>query len=151
MPSLSLLTGAVKQPVCSRAAEHSKQAASCNHGITATSESEREDKALMKKLALGDSSALDKLYRKHWQSLEAFARGKLRSDNKKPSAETVSNSALLTLTQAAQYAICTPRYLQNQIRAGRLKALKPTGKLLRIRRSDLDAFFEAGATIGGAA
>jgi excisionase family DNA binding protein len=56
---------------------------------------------------------------------------------------------LLTLNDAAQYAICTPRYLQNQIRAGRLKALKPTGKLLRIRRSDLDAFFEAGATIGG--
>jgi excisionase family DNA binding protein len=73
------------------------------------------------------------------------------SDNKKPSAETVSNSALLTLAQAAQYAICTPRYLQNQIRAGRLKALKPTGKLLRIRRSDLDAFLESGATIGGAA
>ena len=56
---------------------------------------------------------------------------------------------LLTLNDAAQYAICTPRYLQNQIRAGRIKALKPTGKLLRIRRSDLDAFFEAGATIGG--
>ena len=62
---------------------------------------------------------------------------------------TWDNQPLLTLKQAAVYAICTPRYLQNQIRAGRLKALKPTGKLLRIRRSDLDAFFEAGATIGG--
>jgi excisionase family DNA binding protein len=56
---------------------------------------------------------------------------------------------ILTLNQAAQYTICTPRYLQNQIRIGRLKALKPTGKLLRIRRSDLDAFLESGATIGG--
>jgi excisionase family DNA binding protein len=63
--------------------------------------------------------------------------------------ERWDNQPLLTLKQAAVYAICTPRYLQNQIRAGRLKALKPTGKLLRIRRSDLDAFFEAGATIGG--
>jgi excisionase family DNA binding protein len=63
--------------------------------------------------------------------------------------EAWGNQPLLTLKQAAVYAICTPRYLQNQIRAGRLKALKPTGKLLRIRRSDLDAFFEAGATIGG--
>ena len=62
---------------------------------------------------------------------------------------TWDNQPLLTLKQAAVYAICTPRYLQNQIRAGRLKALKPTGKLLRIRRSDLDAFLESGATIGG--
>ena len=42
--------------------------------------------------------------------------------------ETSGNQPLLTLKQAAQYAICTPRYLQNQIRRGRLKALKPTGK-----------------------
>ncbi len=64
--------------------------------------------------------------------------------------ETWGNQPLLTSRQAAQYAICTPRYLQKQIRAGRLKALKPTGKLLRIRRSDLEKFFESGATIGGA-
>jgi excisionase family DNA binding protein len=61
------------------------------------------------------------------------------------------DNPLLTLKQAAQYAICTPRYLQNQIRAGRLKALKPTSKFLRIRRVDLDRFLEAGATIGGEA
>jgi excisionase family DNA binding protein len=57
--------------------------------------------------------------------------------------------AILTKRQAAEYVCCTPRYLENQIRAGRLKALKPTGKLVRIRRSDLDAFLESGATIGG--
>ena len=56
---------------------------------------------------------------------------------------------LLTLSQAAQYAICTPRYLQKQIRAGRIKALKPTAKFLRIRRGELDRFLESGATIGG--
>jgi excisionase family DNA binding protein len=57
--------------------------------------------------------------------------------------------AILTKRQAADYVCCTPRYLENQIRLGRLKALKPTGKLVRIRRSDLEKFLESGATIGG--
>jgi excisionase family DNA binding protein len=57
--------------------------------------------------------------------------------------------AILTKRQAADYVCCTPRYLENQIRAGRLKALKPTSKLVRIRRSDLEKFLESGATIGG--
>jgi excisionase family DNA binding protein len=59
------------------------------------------------------------------------------------------DSVILTKQEAANYVRCTPRYLERQIRAGRLKALKPTGKLVRIRRSDLDAFLESGATIGG--
>ena len=59
--------------------------------------------------------------------------------------------AILTKRQAADYVCCTPRYLENQIRAGRLRALKPTGKLVRIRLKDLDAFLESGATMGGAA
>ena len=63
-------------------------------------------------------------------------------------SETWGNQPLLTLKQAAQYACCTPRYLQNQIRLGRLKALKPSGKLVRIRRADLEKFLESGATIG---
>jgi len=57
--------------------------------------------------------------------------------------------AILTKRQAADYICCTPRYLENQIRLGRLKALKPTGKLVRIRLSDLEKFLESGATIGG--
>ena len=57
--------------------------------------------------------------------------------------------AILTKRQAAEYVCCTPRYLENQIRAGRLRALKPTGKLVRIRRSDLEKFLESGATIEG--
>jgi excisionase family DNA binding protein len=63
-------------------------------------------------------------------------------------SETWVNQPLFTLKQAAQYAICTPRYLQKQIRLGRLKALKPTGKLVCIRRGDLEAFLESGSTIG---
>jgi excisionase family DNA binding protein len=57
--------------------------------------------------------------------------------------------AILTKRQAAEYVCCTPRYLENQIRLGKLKALKPSGKLLRIRRSDLEKFLESGATVGG--
>jgi excisionase family DNA binding protein len=53
---------------------------------------------------------------------------------------------ILTKKQSAAYIQTTQRYLERQIRAGLLKALKPTGKLVRIRRSDLDAFLESGAT-----
>jgi excisionase family DNA binding protein len=66
----------------------------------------------------------------------------------KPQAEA-ANSAILTKKEAAEFVRCTVRYLERQIRAGRLRALKPTGKLVRIRRADLDAFLESGATIGG--
>jgi excisionase family DNA binding protein len=79
----------------------------------------------------------------------------------KPLAEAVSNSAssqaaglihaaILTKQEAAEYIRCTVRYLERQVRAGRLRALKPTGKLVRFFRRDLDAFLESGATIGGA-
>jgi excisionase family DNA binding protein len=59
------------------------------------------------------------------------------------------DAGILTKREAANYVRCTPRYLERQIRAGRLKALKPTGKLVRIRRADLEAFLESGATMGG--
>jgi excisionase family DNA binding protein len=55
---------------------------------------------------------------------------------------------ILTKAAAAEYIGCSSRYLERQIRAGRLKALKPTGKLVRIRLSDLTAFLESGSTIG---
>ena len=58
------------------------------------------------------------------------------------------DAVILTKREAANYVCCTARYIERQIRAGRLKALKPTGKLVRIRRADLDAFLESGATIG---
>jgi excisionase family DNA binding protein len=62
-------------------------------------------------------------------------------------AET-ADSALLTKMQAAEYLQTTPRYLERAVASGRLRALKPTGKLWRVRRSDLDRFLESGATIG---
>jgi excisionase family DNA binding protein len=68
--------------------------------------------------------------------------------NNDPSVETV-NSTILTKKEAANFVRCTTRYLERQIRAGRLRALKPTGKLVRIRLRDLDKFLESGATTGG--
>jgi excisionase family DNA binding protein len=69
----------------------------------------------------------------------------------KPSAEAASNSAILTKQQAAEYLQTTPRYIERMVSSGRLRAFKPTGKLWRVRQSDLDAFLESGATIKEAA
>jgi DNA binding domain, excisionase family len=65
-----------------------------------------------------------------------------------PPVEAV-NSTILTKRQAADFIGCTTRYLERQVRAGRLKACKPTGKLWRVRLSDLEAFLESGATRNG--
>jgi excisionase family DNA binding protein len=63
--------------------------------------------------------------------------------------ETWGGHSLLTKQQAASYVGCSRRYLERAIVSGRLRALKPTCKLVRIRLKDLDAFLESGATIGG--
>jgi len=56
---------------------------------------------------------------------------------------------LLTTEDARAYLQCTRRYLERMVRSGRLRALKPSGKFVRFRQADLDAFLESGATIGG--
>jgi excisionase family DNA binding protein len=61
--------------------------------------------------------------------------------------EPVNHSPILTKPEAAEYIRCTARYLERQVRAGRLRALKPTGKFVRFFRRDLDAFLESGASI----
>ncbi len=58
-----------------------------------------------------------------------------------------ADSAVLTKQQAAEYLQSTPRYIERMVSSGRLRALKPSGKLWRVRRSDLDAFLEKGASI----
>jgi excisionase family DNA binding protein len=58
-------------------------------------------------------------------------------------------NSILTKPEAAAFVRCTTRYLERQVKAGRLRALKPTGKLWRVRRADLEAFLESGSTIGG--
>ena len=56
---------------------------------------------------------------------------------------------VLTKQEAANFIGCTTRYLERQVRAGRLKALRPTGKLWRVRLGDLEKFLESGSSIGG--
>jgi excisionase family DNA binding protein len=63
-----------------------------------------------------------------------------------PSAEAASNSAILTKRQAAELLNCTPRYIEIQVKKGRLRACKPTGKFCRIFRKDIDSFLESGAS-----
>jgi excisionase family DNA binding protein len=60
----------------------------------------------------------------------------------KPHAEAV-NSAILTKQQAAEYLQTTPRYIERMVSSGRLNALKPTGRLWRVRRRELDRFLDA--------
>ena len=57
--------------------------------------------------------------------------------------------AILTKRQAAAYVQSTTRYVERAIKSGRLKACKPTGKFVRIRLKDLEAFLETGATTNG--
>jgi excisionase family DNA binding protein len=70
-----------------------------------------------------------------------------KAKDKTPFAEAVNNSAILTKQQAAELLGCTTRYIERQIRAGRLRACKPTGKFVRIFRKDIDAFLESCASI----
>jgi excisionase family DNA binding protein len=61
----------------------------------------------------------------------------------------VSTPTILTKQEAADYLRCTTRYVERVVRQGRLKAYRPTGKLWRVRLSDLEAFLESGATNRG--
>jgi len=64
-------------------------------------------------------------------------------------SEIAAPRPILTMVEACDLLSCNRRYLERAIKSGRLKGLKPTGKFLRIRWSDLEKFLESGATIGG--
>jgi excisionase family DNA binding protein len=64
-----------------------------------------------------------------------------------PLAGAENFPAILTKAQAALYVQVTTRYLERAVKSGRLKALRPTGKLWRVRRSELEKFLESGATL----
>jgi excisionase family DNA binding protein len=57
-----------------------------------------------------------------------------------------SPPAILTKQQAALYVQATPRFLERAIKSGRLKACKLSGKFVRIRLKDLEAFLESGSS-----
>jgi len=65
----------------------------------------------------------------------------------KPQARSFNAPAILTKQQAAEMLGCTERYLERQIRFGRLRACKPSGKFVRIYMRDIDAFLQSGASI----
>jgi excisionase family DNA binding protein len=62
-------------------------------------------------------------------------------------AAGLNNAAILTKRQAAELLGCTVRYIERQIRAGRLRACKPSGKFVRILGKDITTFLESGASI----
>jgi excisionase family DNA binding protein len=66
-----------------------------------------------------------------------------------PLAGAANFPAILTKQQAAAYVQSTPRYLEQMVRSGRLRAFKPTGRFWRVRCTELDRFLEGGATMGG--
>jgi len=74
----------------------------------------------------------------------------MRKVAEQPQADAVNQPAILTKQEAAEYLKVTPRYLENMVRSGRLNAFRPTKKLWRVSRRNLDAFLESGASIGGA-
>lgn len=54
---------------------------------------------------------------------------------------------ILTKHQVAQLLDVTPRYIERQVTAGRLKAHKPTPKVVRFYRRDIDAFLASGSSL----
>jgi excisionase family DNA binding protein len=52
----------------------------------------------------------------------------------------VHDRQILTLNDAAQLLGCSRRFLELEAARGRLTVIKLSGRLIRIRRSDLDAY-----------
>jgi excisionase family DNA binding protein len=63
------------------------------------------------------------------------------------STAELNSAAILTKQQAANLLQCTPRFLERQIAAGRLRACKVMNKFVRILWKDLEAFLAQGATM----
>jgi excisionase family DNA binding protein len=55
-------------------------------------------------------------------------------------------SAYLTKCEAAKYLKVSTRFLERAINDGRLRAYKPSLKIVRFRRSELDSFMSSVAT-----
>jgi excisionase family DNA binding protein len=63
------------------------------------------------------------------------------------SAETHSNSALLTKDEVAKQLQVSTRYIERQVKIGRLPALKLSHNLTRFRRADVDSFLESSCSV----
>lgn len=71
----------------------------------------------------------------------------MAKNNREPHGEAGQFSSILTKAEAAKLLGCSRRYLEQQIKAGRIRACKPSPKFLRIYRKDLDAFLLKSSTV----
>ena len=62
-----------------------------------------------------------------------------------PQAEA-ANSAILTKQEVAAFLKVSPRYIERQVRSGRLRALRLSHKITRFRRRDVEAFLASAAS-----
>jgi excisionase family DNA binding protein len=60
--------------------------------------------------------------------------------------EAVSNSAILNKQEVAALLKVSPRYVERQVRSGRLRALRLSHKVIRFLRRDVDAFLASTAS-----
>jgi excisionase family DNA binding protein len=74
---------------------------------------------------------------------------KMANSSINPLAGAENFPALLTKKQASLYIQATPRFLERMVKSGRLRALKPSAKLWRVRRIDLEKFLESGSSVEG--
>ena len=91
-----------------------------------------------------------------WETITANRSGEKAGEESGQTAAELTRllkagngNALLNKQQAALHVQTTPRFLERAVKLGRLRALRPTGKLWRVRLSDLEKFLESGATSGG--
>ena len=67
--------------------------------------------------------------------------------SERPSAVGLSNTAIYSKAQTAELLGVTVRYIERQVATGKLRACKPTGKLVRILGRDLESWLNAGASV----
>ena len=61
-----------------------------------------------------------------------------------------SRAAFLSLNEAASMLVCSRRFLEMRIEDGELKVFRPSKRLVRIKRSELDRWVESySAKTGG--
>jgi excisionase family DNA binding protein len=60
--------------------------------------------------------------------------------------EAVSNSAILNKQEVAALLKVSPRYVERQVRSGRLRALRLSHKVTRFHRRDVETFLASTAS-----
>ena len=66
-----------------------------------------------------------------------------------PIPDNRSSGAFLSLNEAAEMLHCSRRFLEIRIEDGELKVFRPSKRLVRIKRSELDRWVESYSTKTG--